>query len=204
MKYSILPSPFYLRDNVVDIARELLGKVLVTLEEGCITSGIITETEAYAGTTDKASHAWGGRKTDRTSIMYREGGLAYVYLCYGIHSLFNVVTNHEGIPHAVLIRAIYPLDGINRMISRTGKGKISIKSGTGPGNAARLLGIHYSHSGLSLLSKETSNAFNIWIEDRSMTIDPGLIIEGPRVGVEYAGNDALRPYRFRLPPSFRP
>src|ERR1043166_9259202 len=108
-----LGKEFYIRNNVVQISKKLLGKYLFTKRFGVITGGMIIETEAYAGITDRASHAYGNRRTARTEIMYGEGGIAYVYLCYGIHSLFNVVTNLEGIPHAVLIRAIEPTDGID-------------------------------------------------------------------------------------------
>src|SRR6185436_18626958 len=93
----------------------LLGKYLFTNFDGIFTGGIITETEAYNGVVDRASHAFGGRRTARTETMYGEGGTAYVYLCYGIHSLFNVVTNKKNDPHAVLIRAIYPTEGIDQM-----------------------------------------------------------------------------------------
>src|SRR6266705_4368285 len=112
---------FYGRKNVLQIAKELLGKILVTNWKGIITSGRIVECEAYAGVIDKASHASGGRRTVRNEIMYGEGGYAYVYLCYGIHHLFNVVTNSTDIPHAILIRAIDPIQGINTMLARTGK-----------------------------------------------------------------------------------
>src|SRR5687767_11656969 len=114
-----LPLSFYLRDDVVQIAKELLGKVLVTTWNGSITSGRIVETEAYAGTIDKASHASKG-KTPRTTVMFEAGGTAYVYLCYGIHQMFNIVTNAEGTPHAILIRAVEPLLGIDVMLERTG------------------------------------------------------------------------------------
>src|SRR5689334_6239605 len=109
----VLPGSFYTRTDVVKIARELLGKVLVTNFDGVHTAGVIVETEAYAGETDKASHAYGGRRTQRTEIMYMHGGAAYVYLCYGIHHLFNVVTNARDTPHAILIRAIEPIEGID-------------------------------------------------------------------------------------------
>src|SRR5688572_7863163 len=101
-----LKRDFYTREDVVLVAKELLGKVLCTKWNGKTTSGIITETEAYEGITDRASHAYRGRRTERTEIMYSEGGTAYVYLCYGMHHLFNVVTNKKDIPHAVLIRAV--------------------------------------------------------------------------------------------------
>ena len=112
----ILPYSFYSRNDVVLIARELIGKVLVSRIKGITTSGIIYETEAYNGVIDSASHAFGGRRTARTEIMYRDGGTAYIYLCYGVHSLFNVVTNKENIPHAVLVRAIKPLDNAELML----------------------------------------------------------------------------------------
>lgn len=185
-----LPRSFYECEDVVALAIKLLGKELVTCFEGVTTSGIITETEAYAGITDKASHAYGDRRTARTEIMYARGGTAYVYLCYGMHSLFNVVTNAKNVPHAILIRAIQPLKGVDVMLARTGKSKVSSAFADGPGKVAKALGIHYSHSGLDLTKGE------IWIEDRNMVIPPEEIIAGPRIGVGYAGDDALLPYRF--------
>src|SRR4051812_10859169 len=113
-----LKKSFYERDNVVQIAKELLGKYLFTKFDGKLTGGIITETEAYAGQVDRASHAYGGRRTKRTEIMYGEAGTAYVYLCYGIHSLFNVVTNKKGVPHAILIRALKPTHGVETILER--------------------------------------------------------------------------------------
>jgi DNA-3-methyladenine glycosylase len=198
---SILPRTFYLRPDVVQVARDLLGKHLVTRMEGVLTSGIICETEAYAGTTDRASHSFGGRRTDRTEIMYARGGTAYVYLCYGIHSLFNVVTNLADVPHAVLIRGIIPVVGKTTMLQRAGKEKVTGGFGIGPGKVSKILGIHYSHSGVDLAEmpgNESDPA--IWIEDHGIMIDPGSIIPGKRVGVEYAGEDALLPYRFMLKP----
>ncbi len=112
---------FYQRENVIQIAKELLGKILVTNWKGIITSGRIVECEAYAGVIDKASHASGGRRTARNEIMYGEGGYAYVYLCYGIHHLFNVVTNSKGEPHAILVRALDPVEGIEEMLLRARK-----------------------------------------------------------------------------------
>ena len=188
-----LAESFYTRDDVVRIAQELLGKFLVTNFSGGLTGGMIIETEAYEGVTDRASHAWNDRRTARTEIMYGRGGLAYVYLCYGIHSLFNIVTNEKDIPHAVLVRGIMPAEGIEIMKERMG-GQMQKQPGIGPGRVSRLLGIHYSHSGLSLLGDE------IWIEDRGVKIKEDQIISGPRIGVDYAGSDALMPYRFRIFP----
>lgn len=185
-----LRESFYVREDVVQISRELLGKVLVTKFGNKITSGIITETEAYRGVTDKASHAYNNRRTARTEIMYHKGGTAYVYLCYGIHSLFNVVTNKENIPHAVLIRAVVPEKGIKTMLNRRGIKDAGKKTFSGPGSVSQALGIHYSHTGESLSGNK------IWIEDAGNHIAPKQIKISPRIGVDYAGKDALLPYRF--------
>jgi len=194
----ILPYSFYSRNDVVLIARDLIGKVLVSRFDGITTSGIIYETEAYNGIVDSASHAFGGRRTARTEIMYRDGGTAYVYLCYGMHSLFNVVTNKEGIPHAVLIRAIRPLDNSGIMLHRSGKAKFTKSTGDGPGKVAKLMGIHFKHTGMSLLRKSSNDENDgIWIEDRGIILNDAAIAALPRIGVEYAGKDALLPYRFR-------
>ena len=117
----IIPLAFYNRQDVLQISKELLGKVLVTNHNGLITSGIIVEVEAYAGEIDKAAHVFGGKRTKRTETMYGEAGHAYIYFCYGIHSLINVVTNKVDIPTSVLIRAIEPLDGIEEMMRRRKK-----------------------------------------------------------------------------------
>lgn len=127
----IIQKEFYLSENVVEIARNLIGKHLFTKINGEISGGIITETEAYEGITDKASHAYRGRKTKRTEIMFREGGIAYIYLCYGIHSLFNIVTNKMNIPHAILIRGIFPTHGLNLILNRMNKKSLSKNMITG-------------------------------------------------------------------------
>lgn len=196
----MLPRSFYLRSDVIRIARELLGKYLVTRVDGCLFSGMICETEAYAGITDRASHAFGGRRSARTEIMYRRGGTAYVYLCYGVHSLFNVVTNLEGIPDAVLVRGIIPAEGVAEMCKRAGKTTLGADAGIGPGKVAKLLGIHYSLSGLDLVDSVNKSGQAVWIEDRGVSIEPSAILTGPRVGVAYAGPDSLLPYRFRIRP----
>src|SRR4030095_3145925 len=144
---------FYLRSNVLQIAKELLGKILVTKWKGIETSGRIVEVEAYNGVIDKASHASGGRRTTRNEIMYGDGGSAYVYLCYGIHHLFNVVTNKKETPHAILIRALEPVRGIDVMLERTRKKQLDNSLTRGPGNVSKALGIFTKHTGESLLSK---------------------------------------------------
>ena len=184
---------FYERNDVIQIARELLGMHLITMKDGIKSGGIITETEAYKGVTDRASHAFGGRRTARTEIMYSSGGSAYVYLCYGIHSLFNIVTNKKDVPHAVLVRALYPTDGVEEMQARRKSSASLDKLCSGPGMVSQALGIHYSDSGKKLDENE------IWIEDRGLRLPAHFIKRGPRIGVDYAGKDALLAYRFRIP-----
>ena len=189
---SKLPADFYQREDVLVISRELLGKVLCTNFHGKLTSGIIVETEAYAGVTDKASHAYGGRRTKRTETMYAKGGSAYVYLCYGIHHLFNIVTNKENIPHAVLIRAIQPRDGIEIMLQRRNKKKVDQSLTAGPGSLTRALGITVKDSGTLLMDNL------IWLEDQNINYTNQDILATPRVGVQYAGKDAQNPWRFQV------
>jgi DNA-3-methyladenine glycosylase len=187
-----LGSAFFERAAVVTVARELLGKILVTEFDGHRTSGRIVETEAYNGVGDRASHAWSGRRTARTEVMYGGGGTAYVYLIYGIHHLFNVVTNKKDTPHAVLVRALEPIDGVPLMLERTGKTTLDHTLTRGPGNLSRALGLYTKHTGTSLLGDE------IWIEDDGWRPKKSEIIAGPRIGVDYAGADAGLPYRFFL------
>lgn len=186
---------FYLGDDVIGIARELLGKYLCTRMNGQFTSGMIVETEAYNGVIDRASHAYGGRHTARTEIMYRQGGTAYIYLCYGIHSLFNIVTSIRGIPHAVLIRGVVPAEGREIMEERMGR-SLDKKAGIGPGKVSKLLGLHFSDTGRDLCQLPAEGEDGIWLEDRGVKANPGKISITPRIGVEYAGKDALLPYRF--------
>ena len=188
----VLPRSFYLRDDVTAISRDLLGKVLCTEIDGRHTSVVITETEAYAGVTDRASHAYGDRRTRRTEPMYGPGGIAYVYLCYGIHHLFNVVTNVTGVPHAVLVRAGKANAGIATMLERRGKPAADSTLLAGPGSLARALGITTALTGSSLLDGP------IRIEDHGLQVDDARVSVGPRVGIDYAAEDAGRPYRFRL------
>lgn len=188
----MLPISFYERDDVVAISRELLGKVLCTRINGTDTALIITETEAYAGINDRASHAFGGRRTKRTEPMFGPPGRAYVYLCYGIHHLFNVVTNVDGVPHAVLVRAGTALSGLDAMLKRRNKQKEDKTLLAGPGCVAQALGIKTAHTGL-LLDSEV-----LRLEDQGIAVEPEIITVGPRVGVDYAREDASLPYRFRV------
>jgi DNA-3-methyladenine glycosylase len=185
-----LTRDFYVRDDVVEIARDLLGKVLCTRIGDSLTTAVITETEAYAGVTDKASHAYGGRRTKRTEPMFGVGGKAYVYLCYGIHHLFNVVTNVSGTPHAVLIRAGQPLAGEQVMLERRQRAVVDARLLGGPGSLAKALGITTALTGASLRGRQ------VWIEDHDTRLDESAIAIGPRIGIDYAQEDAACPYRF--------
>ena len=187
-----LEPSFYDDPDVVKLARSLLGKLLVTEIDGIRTSGRIVETEAYAGEIDRASHAYGGRRTNRTEIMFGSSGRAYVYLCYGIHHLFNVVTNTEGNPHAILVRALEPVDGIVDMLLRTGKKKMDYSLTRGPGNVSKSMGIQTRHTGTDLLGNL------IYIVDDNFKVKETDIVSSPRIGVDYAGEDALLLYRFHL------
>jgi len=185
-----LPFSYYLNQDVLFLAKDLLGKVLYTQIDGKITSGIIVETEAYFGIQDKASHAYGGRRTDRTETLYSKGGISYVYLCYGIHHLFNIVSSVEGEPHAVLIRAIEPLTGKDIMETRRNMPASKAAISSGPGSAAKALGIDRS------FNKKDLNGDEIWIEDHEIKYPPEQIISSTRIGVAYAQEDALLPWRF--------
>lgn len=187
-----LKEDFFIRDDVVYIARELLGKVICTRIDGNVTSGIITETEAYAGVSDKASHAYANKMTARTKTMYGTGGICYVYLCYGIHHLFNFVTGSEGTPHAVLLRGIYPTQGVDIMEKRMNRSIKTRHFSDGPGKLSKALGIKTYHNGLSVYGPA------IWVEDEGFIPKPQDIIVGPRIGVDYAGKDASLPYRFLM------
>lgn len=190
----ILPLSFYQHHDVIHVSQQLLGKFLCTFLDGELTSGMIIETEAYRGPEDRASHAFGNRRTRRTEVMFQQGGICYVYLCYGIHALFNVITNAQDIPHAVLIRAIKPVEGIECMLKRRKQAKLNARLTSGPGALTQALGITVGHSGLSLRGPQ------IWIEDRGVQIDSKAILASPRIGVDYAKEDAFLPWRFRIYP----
>ncbi len=186
-----LPRSYYRQDDVVALAKDLLGKVLLTSFAGEITAGIIIETEAYRAPEDRASHAYGNRKTARNRVMFEEGGHCYIYRCYGIHNLFNVVTNQAGIPHAILVRALKPKVGIETMIRRRGITDLK-RLCQGPGALTVALGLTNLHNGLSLLEPP------IWIEEGSNPLSLENMIASSRIGVDYAGEDARLPWRFRL------
>jgi DNA-3-methyladenine glycosylase len=172
-----LPDSFYQRDDVVSIARDLIGKYLFVNTEGIITGGIIVETEAYRGPEDRGSHAYNHRRTARNDTMYAQGGVVYMYICYGIHDMLNVVTGTENLPHAVLIRAIQPTEGIEIMRERRGVFNDDNRLCRGPGALAKALALRKVHNGISLQSDE------IWIEDCGLTPSDENIIAAPRIGL---------------------
>jgi DNA-3-methyladenine glycosylase len=185
-----LPESYYHNTNTVGISRDLIGKYLFTCIDGELTGGYIVETEAYTGVNDKAAHSYGGKVTPRTKTMYMQGGVSYVYLCYGIHEMFNIVVGDEGQPHAILIRAIQPTEGLDVMMLRRNLDILKPNITKGPGSVAKALGISRKINAVSLQSDV------IWVEDRGLTFPDAEVAAGPRIGVDYAGEDALLPYRF--------
>ena len=185
-----IPQSYYLGTDVVAISKNLLGKYLFTCIDGELTGGFIVETEAYNGAVDRASHAYGNRRTKRTEVMFLEGGIAYIYLCYGIHEMLNIVTSTEGHAQAILIRAIEPTEGLGIMLARKNMEVFKPNLTAGPGSVAKALGIARSLNGISLQSD------TLWIEDRGLTFTDEQIAAVSRIGVAYAGQDALLPYRF--------
>lgn len=186
----LLPPEFYLRTDVVQIAKDLLGKILFTEIDGIISSGKIVETEAYRGPDDRACHAWNYRRTPRTEVMFGAGGHAYVYICYGIHHLFNVVTAPADDAHAVLIRAVEPIENVEFMLARRGFSKPIPALTAGPGALSKALGITTDLNGVNLYAPDSP----IRILDAGYKVEK--IMEGKRIGVESAGESAHWPWRF--------
>ena len=187
-----LPKSYFLDHDVVALSQDLLGKSLFTCFEGQITGGIIIETEAYRGPEDRASYAYGNRRTARNEVMYADGGVAYVYLCYGLHHLFNVVTATSGVPHAILIRAVQPTTGVEIMLARRNKKKADRTLCNGPGTVSQALGIDRSLNGFALTGPQ------VWISEGEVEVPPDSIISGPRIGVDYAGEDAKLSWHCRV------
>ncbi len=181
---------FYRRENIFQISLELIGKILVSHINGIRTSGRIVEIEAYNGIIDKASHAYNGKRTKRNETMYAEAGKAYMYICYGMHDMFNVITNEEGIPHAILIRAIEPLEGMETMMKRKGLSAFTNKLTICPGNLSKAMGLNVEQDGEFLNSK------TVYIAEDGFHFDESLICRSARIGMTSAGEDSLQPYRF--------
>ena len=189
-----LPKAYFQDDDVVRLSRDLIGKLLITNFNGERTSGIVIETEAYRAPEDRASHAFGNKVTKRNAVMYEDGGVAYVYLCYGIHHLFNIVTGAKGKPHAILIRSLHPFEGVDVMCKRRSKLLTDNKLCSGPGSLSQALEIKTSNSG-QLLTQPP-----IWLEDTGLKLEDQSIRSAPRVGIDYAGEDAKLPWRFTIDP----
>lgn len=189
-----LPRTFFTRNDVVQISKELLGKVLVTNFNGQLSSGKIVETEAYRAPDDKACHAYLNKRTKRTESLFCNGGYTYVYLCYGIHHLFNVVTAPQNTAHAILIRGIEPLDNVQLMLQRRNFKNPRTQLTAGPGVLSKALGISTQHDQIDMCDPQSA----IWIEDHGLEVDTDQIICSPRVGVDYAEECADWPWRFRI------
>jgi DNA-3-methyladenine glycosylase len=184
-----LPREFYTRPDVLEVARDLLGKKLVVPNRnGRRVSGIIVETEAYRGPEDRASHAWNGRRTQRTETMYGLGGTAYVYFVYGMYNQFNVVTNVENTPHAVLVRALEPAEGLE-IIRRRRPAKSEYELTSGPGRLCLAMGIDRKLNKADLLGDR------VWIEE-GVSVSPRDVARGPRIGIDYAEKWITKPWRF--------
>jgi len=184
-----LPREFYTRADVLEVARDLLGKKLVVPgKNGARVAGIIVETEAYRGPEDRASHAYNGRRTNRTETMYGIGGTAYVYFVYGMYNQFNVVTNVADTPHAILVRAVEPSEGLDIMRRRR-PGRSEYELTSGPGRLCLALGIDRKLDKADLLGER------VWIED-AVSISPRQMARGPRVGIDYAEDWITKPWRF--------
>lgn len=184
-----LPREFYTRSDVLEIARDLLGKKLVVPNRnGARVAGIIVETEAYRGPEDRASHAYNDRRTNRTETMYGIGGTAYVYFVYGMYHQFNVVTNVAELPHAILVRAVEPCEGLDIMRRRR-RGRSEYELTSGPGRLCLAMGIDRRLDKADLLGER------VWLEE-GVSIAPRQIARGPRVGIDYAENWIEKPWRF--------
>jgi DNA-3-methyladenine glycosylase len=185
-----LPREFYTRDDTLLIARQLLGhRLVVPTTDGTRVSGRIVECEAYVGPEDRAAHTYGNRRTPRTEPMFATGGTAYVYFVYGMYYQFNVVTNIESVPHAVLVRALEPLEGLEVMRARRAV-KDDRNLTSGPGKLCMAMGIDRSLTGADLLGS------SVWIEEGERVVAAKEIASGPRIGIDYAGEFAARPWRF--------
>lgn len=184
-----LPRSFYTGDDVLIISKQLLGKTLCTYINKQLTKATITEVEAYCGRTDEGCHAYPNRKTKRTEVMYKQGGFTYVYICYGIHTMLNVVTNKEGLANCILIRGVEPIEGEDFAYQRRGLKKYNYKIATGPGCVGKAMGINIIHYGVDLLGD------TIWIED-SQNLKENEIGISQRIGMNFDGPDKYLPWRF--------
>jgi DNA-3-methyladenine glycosylase len=190
---SMLPEQYYLSEDVVALARDLVGRVLVHSDNGLTLSAIIAETEAYMAPEDRASHAFNGRRTKRTEVFYFSGGRTYVYLCYGIHHMLNIITGPEEVPHAVLIRSVIPMNHLALYEQRLGKTGVTRLDG--PGKLTKGMGIHTHHNNLLVYGKNPV----IWISSHKAALpDQFPVSASRRIGIDYAGEWTQKPWRFSL------
>ena len=187
-----IPASYYMASDVLFLAKDLLGKFLCTLIDGFYCSGKIVETEAYRAPDDRACHAYNNRKTPRTEVMFKKGGVAYIYVCYGMHHLMNVVTGPKESAHAILIRALEPVEGIDIMAERRQLDTNDVRLTKGPGALSVAMGLRSSLTGTSLYAVDTP----IWLEDRKIKLLAADICISKRIGVEGAGEAALLPWRY--------
>lgn len=193
MSEAILPQDYYLSSDVVYLAQDLLGKIIMSKVDGLLTSARIVETEAYMAPEDRGSHAYGDKRTKRTEPIFRAGGISYIYLCYGIHNLFNVVTGPKETAHVVLIRAVEPIEGIEVMRKRRDIKQSDLNLTNGPGKWTIAMGIDRNHNATPIYQKTSS--IKILNQPR---INAERVQVSERVGIAYAGECALRPWRFRI------
>lgn len=187
-----LPASYYTSSDVIFLAKDLLGKLLCTFIDGLYCSGKIVETEAYRAPDDRACHAYNNRKTPRTEVMFKKGGVAYIYVCYGMHHLMNVVTGPKETAHAILIRALEPVEGIDTMAERRQLDPNDVRLTKGPGALSVAMGLRSPLTGTSLYAADTP----IWIEDRKIKLSDSDICISKRIGVEGAGEAAHLPWRY--------
>lgn len=188
-----IPQTFFTRSDVLQVSRDLLGQHLVTEIKGNKTIGRIVETEAYHQDGDKACHAFGGRRTKRTEVMFMKGGHAYVYLCYGIHHLFNIVTGAEDVGAAVLIRALEPVEGHSHMLERRRMDSLEKRLTAGPGVLSQAMGITTDWTSMDLTAPQSP----IWLEYGEQP-KASAVERSPRIGIGYAGASAEWPWRFTI------
>ena len=192
----MIPREFYNRDSIV-VAKELLGKILVHEIGGKKISAKIVETEAYMGVNDKAAHSYGGRRTERVEVMYGDAGFAYVFLVYGLHCCFNIVTGEKDVPQAVLIRALEPLSNIEEMSNHRFKKTYATLTTpqskaltNGPGKLCSALAISREHNGIDLCGNK------LYLVDSDN--ENFSIVTTKRVGIDYAMEAKDYPWRFYI------
>jgi DNA-3-methyladenine glycosylase len=193
----VVPTSFFSHWDTLSVAQQLIGKEIVTRIDGVICSAIISETEAYLAPEDKASHAYNNRKTKRTQVFYENGGFAYVYLCYGIHKLFNVITGPLNIPNAVLIRGGVAKMGVDQINERLQKPLSSQSVLKGSGVFSKAMGIDLYHTGLSVSDLNSP----ILILKENIRIEHHQILTSSRIGIDYSGEWAAKQWRFYIEPS---